>query len=70
MPYSLFHSRFPDVAERETRTVTVIDSSDFNLAPAHYCFLEMFCDEPGSQVATVVGFSSLLCHLFKKISKQ
>ena len=50
MPYSLFHGRFPDVAERETRTVTVIDSSDFNLPPAHYSFLEMFCDEPGCEM--------------------
>lgn len=47
MPYSLFHSRFPEIAERETRTVTLLDHSDFNLPPAHYSFLEMFCDEPG-----------------------
>jgi len=47
MPYSLFHSRFPEVAERETRTITVIDPSHFNIPPAHYSFLEMFCDEPG-----------------------
>jgi len=47
MPYSLFHSRFPEVAERETRTITVIDPSYFNLPAAHYYFLEMFCDEPG-----------------------
>jgi len=47
MPYSLFHTRFPEVAERETRTITVIDPSSFNLPPAHYSFLEMFCDEPG-----------------------
>ena len=47
MPYSLFHTRFPEVAESETRTVTVIDPSSFNLPPAHYSFLEMFCDEPG-----------------------
>jgi hypothetical protein len=47
MPYSLFHSRFPEVAEQETRTVTVFDSSKFNLPPADYAFLEMFCDELG-----------------------
>jgi hypothetical protein len=47
MPYSFFHSRFPEVAERETRTVTVFDSSEFNLPPADYAFLEMFCDESG-----------------------
>ncbi|MDZ7579139.1 MAG: hypothetical protein U5R30_00550 [Deltaproteobacteria bacterium] len=47
MPYSLFHSRFPEVAERETRTITVIDPAHFNVPAAHYSFLEMFCDEPG-----------------------
>ena len=47
MPYSLFHSRFPEIAERETRTVTLLDHSDFDLPAAHYYFLEMFCDEPG-----------------------
>ena len=47
MPYSLFYSRFPEIAERETRTVTLLEHSDFNLPPAHYSFLEMFCDEPG-----------------------
>jgi hypothetical protein len=47
MPYSSFHSRFPEIAERETRTVTLLELSDFNLPPAHYSFLEMFCDEPG-----------------------
>jgi len=47
MQYSSFHSRFPEIAERETRTVTLLDHSDFNLPPAYYSFLEMFCDEPG-----------------------
>lgn len=47
MPYSLFHSRFPEIAERETRAITVFDPSEFNLPPAHYAFIEMFCDEPG-----------------------
>ena len=47
MPYSLFHNYFPDIAERETRTVTVFENSKFNLPPAQYYFLEMFCDEPG-----------------------
>lgn len=47
MAYSLFHSRFSEVAERETRTITVIDPSHFNLPLARYSFLEMFCDEAG-----------------------
>ncbi len=65
MPYSLFHSRYPDVAERETRTVIVIDSSDFNLPPAHYSFLEMFCDEPGCDCRRV--FFSVVSSLQKDI---
>ncbi len=47
MPYSLFHSRFPEIAEKETRVVTVIDPASFNLPEGEYTFLEMFCDEPG-----------------------
>ena len=65
MPYSLFHSRFPDVAERETRTVTVLDSADFNLPPARYSFLEMFCDEPGCDCRRV--FFSVVSSLQKDI---
>ena len=65
MPYSLFHNRFPEVAERETRTVIVIDFSDFNLPPAHYSFLEMFCDEPGCDCRRV--FFSVVSSLQKDI---
>ena len=65
MPYSLFHSRFPKVAERETRTVTVLDSADFNLPPARYSFLEMFCDEPGCDCRRV--FFSVVSSLQKDI---
>lgn len=47
MPYSPFYNRFPEIAKRETRAVTVIDSLSFNLPPGTYSFHEMFCDEPG-----------------------
>src|SRR3990172_12717994 len=47
MPYELLHSLLPDVAERETRTITVLPKSSFPLPPAHYSLCEMFCDEPG-----------------------
>jgi len=47
MPYSPFHNHFPEIAERETRTVIVLDRLKFDLPPAQYSFLEMFCDEPG-----------------------
>jgi hypothetical protein len=47
MPYALFHSRFPEVAERETRSISVFANSDVGLPAGNYGFLEMFCDEPG-----------------------
>jgi hypothetical protein len=46
MPYASFHDRFPDIARRETRTVTVLRSSPFELPPAEYALLELYCDEP------------------------
>ena len=46
MPYVLFHDHFPETAERETRTVTVLKKSPSGLPPGHYSLLEMFCDEP------------------------
>jgi hypothetical protein len=46
MPYALFHDHCPAIAERETRTVIVLDNSDLDLPPAEYAFLEMFCNEP------------------------
>ena len=47
MPFQLFHSLFPELAERETRSITVLPHSEHNLPPGQYGFLEMFCDEPG-----------------------
>ncbi|MGD9973531.1 MAG: hypothetical protein AB7S77_10750 [Desulfatirhabdiaceae bacterium] len=47
MPYSPFFKLFPEIAERETRAVTILDTAKFNLPPATYSFIEMFCDEPG-----------------------
>ena len=47
MPYALFHDYFPEIAERETRTVTLFEDSSWDLPPAHYSLLEMYCDEPG-----------------------
>ena len=47
MPYAMFSSYFPDVAERETRMIIVTDGSPFGLPPAEYAFLEMYCDEKG-----------------------
>ncbi|MEW6095514.1 MAG: hypothetical protein AB1567_03165 [bacterium] len=46
MPYVSFHDYFPKIAERETRTITVLENSSWDLPPAHYSLLEMYCDEP------------------------
>ena len=45
MPYALFHSRCPKLAERETRSITVLENSDLGLPAGQYSFLEMYCDE-------------------------
>ena len=47
MPFRLFHDFFPEVAERETRSITVLPDSDPDLPAGSYGFLEMFCDERG-----------------------
>lgn len=49
MPFELFHTRFPEIAEKETRVVTVLESNKHSasLPPGQYAFLEMFCNEPG-----------------------
>lgn len=45
MPYVPFHNYFPDVADRETRTVIVPPGSATGLPAGEYGFLEMYCDE-------------------------
>ena len=47
MPFVFFHSRFPEIAHRETRSITVLSESLAGLPAGDYGFLEMFCDEPG-----------------------
>ena len=47
MPYAMFSSYFPDVAERETRMIILKDGSPFGLPSVEYAFLEMYCDEKG-----------------------
>jgi hypothetical protein len=48
MPYQLFHDLFREMAEAETRTITVFgERSDTGLPPGQYAFCEMFCNERG-----------------------
>lgn len=57
MPYQLFHDLFPQMAEEETRTITVIgDQSETGLPPGEYAFCEMFCNERGCDCRRVFFF--------------
>ena len=48
MPYQLFRNLFPEIAEKETRSITVFGHrSETGLPPGHYPFCEMFCNERG-----------------------
>lgn len=42
-----FSERFPKLAERETRTVTLLsENNDWNLPAGKYIFLESYCSDP------------------------
>lgn len=46
MPYTMFFNYFPEIAKEETRNIITFSDSDYDLPPAEYSFLEMFCDDP------------------------
>ena len=52
MPYTMFYDRFPDIAERETRSLIVLDDPD--LPPDTYALTELYCDEPGCDCRRVM----------------
>ena len=54
MPYAMFVQHFPEIAERETRTITLLQRSPSGLAPGDYSLLEMFCDETGCDCRRVM----------------
>ncbi len=43
MPFTLFHERFPKIAEKETRTITIFNFSE--LPNDSYGLVEAYCDE-------------------------
>ena len=45
MPYACFHEYFPEIAERETRTITILEQSSSKLPPGEYSLIEMYCNE-------------------------
>jgi hypothetical protein len=47
MPFVAFHELCPDVARRETRTVSVLPAAKLGVPAGDYQFIEMYCDERG-----------------------
>jgi hypothetical protein len=46
MPYTSFHAYFPEIAKKETRTMTTLKQND-DIPKGSYGLLEMYCDDPG-----------------------
>ena len=47
MPFIMFYELFPEMAKRETRSLTVLPGKRGEIPAGHYGFLDMYCDEPG-----------------------
>ncbi len=47
MPYAHFYKSFPKIAENQTRVITLLEQSDFDLPDGEYAFTEMYCNEKG-----------------------
>ena len=45
MPYTSFHHYFREIAEKETRTMTILRKDDI-VPKGSYGLLEMYCDDP------------------------
>jgi hypothetical protein len=43
--FAMLYNYCREVAEAETRTITIFEKSDFNLPAGHYSFIEMFCSD-------------------------
>ncbi len=52
MPYEPFHERFPEVAEKETRTIIAINDPD--LPGGEYSLIEAYCNEPNCDCRRVI----------------
>jgi len=52
MDYAHFHEKFPEIAVRETRAVTLRGHE--NMPDGEYSMLEMFCDQPGCDCRRVM----------------
>ena len=47
MPFTSFHDLFPEVAEKETRSIVVPPGAKGPLPADSYGFIELYCDEVG-----------------------
>ena len=47
MPFAPFHELCLDVAQRETRTITVLPAAKLGMPLGDYQFIEMYCNERG-----------------------
>lgn len=45
MPFEAFHSRFPQLAEKETRTLYIMNKP--GIPEGYYGLVEFYCNEPG-----------------------
>jgi hypothetical protein len=63
MSYVLFYDYCPELAEQETRSITILPGSSLGLPPGEYGFLEMYCDEPGCDCRRV--FLHVICSFRK-----
>ncbi len=63
MPFSLFHEKFPTVAEKETRSITIINNP--GLPHDSYGLIESYCDELDCDCRRV--FLSILSEKQEKI---
>lgn len=54
MPFTPFNELFPELGRQETRSITVPPGADLGVPPAHYEFVEMYCDEPACDCRRVM----------------
>jgi hypothetical protein len=54
LPFAPFYEPCPDIARRETRTVTVFPEAKLGLPPANYDFIELYCNERGCDCRRVM----------------
>jgi len=54
VPYVSFNDYCPDVAERETRRIILLENSNHSVPSGEYALLELYCDEPNCDCRRVL----------------